>query len=464
MADEVHHYKGQSSDRGIAFARLVASTRWQVGLTGTLYGGPASSIFWLLHRLRLGNVAADYPYNSARQWVEDYGVLEERTYGKGSDDEYGAYSATKRRRTTREKPGVSPAVLHRIIGNTLFLSLNDLGMGLPSYQEEVALIPMGEEFQQEQYTRMESSLRDRAREDSRYLSTWLQWSLGRPNSGFRYEQVIKLHRDDDGNVVCKELLHSLEPVITSTRPLLNKEKWLADYCRAEAAAGRKVLVYVRQTGTRDIQERLENILGETGLRVRVLTSSVGTQEREKWIERYAPGLDVLVVNPRLVETGLDLVQFATVVFYEISYSLYTMWQAMRRVWRLGQTQPVKVVFTAYEGTLEADALSLMGQKMQAAQLLYGDEVGGAIVPEDDGDFLTQLARSVLEGKELPDLQTLFTEIRPSTTSPMGSPTARSPRLRFSQLRDLWLQERENGGRYRRRRKTVPEQQIALALF
>ena len=47
--------------------------------------------------------------------------------------------------------------------------------------------------------------------------------------------------------------------------------------------------------------------------------------------------------------------------------------------------------------MEATALALMGKKMKAAQLVYGDEVGGAIVPEDEGDFLTQLARDVLEG-------------------------------------------------------------------
>jgi hypothetical protein len=120
---------------------------------------------------------------------------------------------------------------------------------------------------------------------------------------------------------------------------------------------------------------------------------------------------------------------------------------------LGQDKPVKVVFVAYERTLETDALALMGQKMQAAQLLYGDEVGGAIVPEEDGDFLTRLARSVLEGKELPDLQTLFTEAQPTTNSPMGSPTAVSPRMMtFSDLRVLWERKLENGNSYGRQRK------------
>jgi len=47
--------------------------------------------------------------------------------------------------------------------------------------------------------------------------------------------------------------------------------------------------------------------------------------------------------------------------------------------------------------MEATALALMGKKMKAAQFVYGDEVGGAIVPEEEGDFLTQLARDVLDG-------------------------------------------------------------------
>lgn len=64
----------------------------------------------------------------------------------------------------------------------------------------------------------------------------------------------------------------------------------------------------------------------------------------------------------------------------------------------------------------------MGRKMKAAQLVYGDEVGGAIVPEDEGDFLTQLARDVLDGAKLPDLQTLFADDLQVSHNPMGSLT------------------------------------------
>ncbi|MEA3396094.1 MAG: hypothetical protein U9R05_01360 [Chloroflexota bacterium] len=37
--------------------------------------------------------------------------------------------------------------------------------------------------------------------------------------------------------------------------LLPKEEWLVNFVKAERAAGRKVLVFVRQSGTRDIQSR-----------------------------------------------------------------------------------------------------------------------------------------------------------------------------------------------------------------
>ena len=41
------------------------------------------------------------------------------------------------------------------------------------------------------------------------------------------------------------------------KELLPKEAWLVDFARAERDQGRKTLIYLRQTGTRDIQYRLE---------------------------------------------------------------------------------------------------------------------------------------------------------------------------------------------------------------
>jgi hypothetical protein len=217
------------------------------------------------------------------------------------------------------------------------------------------------------------------------------------------------------------------------------------------------LVYVRQTGTRDIQDRIQESLEASGLRATILSGSVNPRKREEWIAKRCDSLDVLICNPKLVETGLDLVQFSSIVFAEIEYSLYTLWQALRRVWRLGQTKPVKAIFSVYDGTLEARALSLMGRKMRAAQLLYGDEVSGAIVPEDDGDFLTQLAQDVLKGAKLDDLQSLFADDSRVSHNPMGCPTLPSapiPVLQFTlQTWQQWAEERNFQIHSNKRKKT-----------
>ncbi|MEE8389350.1 MAG: helicase-related protein [Anaerolineae bacterium] len=133
--------------------------------------------------------------------------------------------------------------------------------------------------------------------------------------------------------------------------------------KAELTAGRKTIVYLRQTGTRDIRQRLVEVLTKAGIPgVVVLKASIPPTKREKWLDDHPA--NVLITNPKLVETGLDLVQYSTGVFYEVHYSLYVLWQACRRIWRLGQTRPVKVFYLSYEKTLEEKAYTLIGQKIK----------------------------------------------------------------------------------------------------
>lgn len=424
IADELHQFQAKASDRGVAFHQLVASTRYTLTLTGTFFGGRSTSIFWLLHRLNAG-VRRDFAFNDEKRWARLYGVLEITRKSKraSDDDEEDGFTGNRRyQNQAKEQPGISPAIVNRLLDTTVFLSLKDLGLSLPHYAEEVVMLSMTGE-QGGQYRKMEKKLRDLALNNRRYLSTWLQWTLARPNSAFRDEVVEVDEVDRQGEFLRKKQLMELPAAVDDGT--LPKESWLVDFCRSERQQGRKVLIYLRQTGTRDIQDRILNILRDGGVRAEVLTSGVSPRKREEWIAKRVFGLDALVVNPKLVETGLDLIAFQSVVFAEIEYSLYTLWQAVRRVWRLGQTKPVKAVFSVYSDAMEARALALMGQKMKAAQLLYGDEVGGAIVPEEDGDILMKLAREALEAADLPDLQSLFADEVVVSNSPLGCPTAPS---------------------------------------
>ena len=117
-----------------------------------------------------------------------------------------------------------------------------------------------------------------------------------------------------------------------------------------------MLVYATHTGTRDITERMESILTRHGLKVAVMKAdAVPPERREAWVaQRVEEGADVLVCHPRLVQMGLDLVEFPTICWYETDYSVYTMRQASRRSWRIGQSQPVQVVYRAPSCTAASD--------------------------------------------------------------------------------------------------------------
>ncbi len=413
----------------------------------------------LLHRLNAG-VRHDFAFQDEKRWARLYGVLETTRRRRKNDDsdEDGVFTGNRRyHNQAKEQPGVSPAIVNRLLDTTIFLTLKDLGLALPDYKEEVIALSMLDD-QAKQYQQMDSSLKTLAIQSNRYLSTWLQWSLARPNSAFR-DEVVKLDELNQKGEIVRSVPYLELPAITpqgysSSNPnghkWLPKESWLASFCRTEKALGRKVLVYVRQTGTRDIQDHLVLPLEENGLRVMVLGSHMDPRKREDWIAKRADRLDVMICNPELVKTGLDLVQFSSVVFYEITYSLYTLWQALRRVYRLGQLKAIRAVFSIYTGTMEARALSLIGMKMKAAQLLYGDEVSGAIVPQDEGDILTELAREVLKGAELPDLQALFADEMRVSNSPLGCLTEVSPLLvpvlPASQTWEEWLRQHSIGGK------------------
>ena len=147
---------------------------------------------------------------------------------------------------------------------------------------------------------------------------------------------------------------------------------------AERLEGRRVLVYVTHTGTRDITGRMDDILTRHGFRVAVMKAdAVAPNRREAWVaDKVKQGIDVLICHPRLVQTGLDLIDFPTIVWDETDYSVYVVRQASRRSWRIGQTRPVKVVFMSYRNTLQADALKLVAKKMQSSLGRRGGAAGG----------------------------------------------------------------------------------------
>ena len=161
---------------------------------------------------------------------------------------------------------------------------------------------------------------------------------------------------------------------------------------------------------------MDDILTRHGFRVAVMKAeAVAPERREAWVaDRVKQGIDVMICHPRLVQTGLDLIDFPTLIWYETDYSVYVSRQASRRSWRIGQTRPVKVVFMSYRNTLQADALKLVAKKLQSSLAVERElpEDGLAAFGDDGDDLMMALARKIVIGDEEDEtLEEVFAQAR-----------------------------------------------------
>ncbi|MEW5869085.1 MAG: DUF6094 domain-containing protein [Chloroflexota bacterium] len=453
VADEIHKCQDGRTDIGVADQRLLSATRYSLALTGTLFGGAAGSLFFLLYR-RSPELRRLFGFREKMRFVDVYGLWERQWNQKEPlAGESGKSTGIERwNYRQRELPGVAPSVIRYLLPITLFGGIADLGYELPPVYEDVVPLEMTEP-QAQQYSHASNYLLSKALEllrggDPGGLSVWFSTSRFRPASGYRDENVAYTGRRG-GSIDL-----GLPAVITAEQPWLPKEQRLAEMVRTDAQQGLRTLIFVEQSGTRDIRERLKNAIetlapGSEPLlveapRVGVLSAGdMSPAKREAWIRLNAPRMDSLLVNPKLIETGLDLVMFSHLVFYETTTSLYVLWQSMRRVWRLGQDKPVQVDFLTYTGTVEERVLDRMGRKMKAAQLLYGKEAAGVLVEADDDDVQRQVIRDALQGKVATSAGEMMEKLRIFSTgderavrvsvSPSGSLIAFSHRLLVTQL-------------------------------
>ena len=131
----------------------------------------------------------------------------------------------------------------------------------------------------------------------------------------------------------------------------------------------------------------------------MLRASVDAAKREDWVaDQVERGIDVLITNPELVKTGLDLLEFPTIVFMQSGFNVYTMLQAARRSWRIGQMHDVRVIFLGYAGTSQMECLRLMAKKIAVSQSTSGDmpESGLDVLNDNEGESIEMaLARDLL---------------------------------------------------------------------
>ena len=391
ICDELHLFKGDTA-QGQAMADIANASNKFIGLTGTLLNGYADGLFYILYRTLPELMRKEgYDYSSEAEFMRDYGVIK-REYK--IEFKHGRRGARLDSPNEKRLPGVSPLVFTKfLLENSVFISLSDMDGGLPQYAEIPLPVDMDNDLK-EAYERLEGQLRDHVggfQEGSmKAMGAFLQTLSVYPD--MPYDQAPVVHPDTGDILVIPPELE---------RGTRNKEAALLELVQKKLEAGEKVLVYYEWTNKTDVAERLTAMFKEHNIKAATLTSSVSADTREEWIDKQLnKGIQVLMCNPKLVETGLDLLEFTTIVFYQVGYNIFTMRQASRRSWRLSQTKDIEVYFIYYKDTIQDKALSLMATKLQASMAIEGKfSEEGLRAMSNNEDLLTQIASSVVQGME-----------------------------------------------------------------
>ena len=381
ILDELHNFKGGGTAQGIAMHGLVKSAKKAIGLTGTIAGGVSEDLFYLLYRLNPSRMKEyGYDYHKISAFSDVYGskVAEFSV----SDDGYMNKSSRGRLlKAKKSKPGISPLIFGDfLIDNCLFLDITDMGQYIPDLKEEIVLCPCPDEEIMDSYYHVINTLKN---EGSGFgitalSSIQLMFSLSYLDKPYQRKAIMHPQTNE---LIVRPDSHEL-----AKGEYLPKEQKLIDLINQEQAEGRNVFVYCEFTGKEDskITDRVKQII-EDGCnlhgKVAILESNKPVAaKREKWLKEQAvAGKRVIISNPKCVETGLDFIfeengityTYPTLIFYQLGYNLFTLWQASRRHYRLNQTKECRTYYLAYEGTVQQSVISTMAEKQVATSAIQG---------------------------------------------------------------------------------------------
>ena len=394
VADECHLYNSGESAQSNAFGDLVKVANKTIALTGTLLNGYSDNIYHLLMRMYSREfVKRGYTYDSASRFVDQYGVSRDTIVEENNN------GRNVRRKSTRTCPGVSPKLFTEfLLDKACFISLSDMSNALPSFTETCVPVDM-DSATQIGYDTVIAQLRSlfsaRSSADTHQIA-------------FTAAQKLNLYPDMPYDTAPIYSHNTGEPILTFPNVVQrtedfvsNKDIKVLEITKERIERGEKVLIYTSFVNKVDVVDRMLRMFEAADIKACNLTASVKPSEREAWIDRHVKeGYQVMITNPTLVETGLDLLHHTSIIYVSLGYNLFTLRQSSRRSLRLNQVNPVHVYYLFYRNTTQQTLISLMSEKLRAAMAIEGkfSEEGLQAMNNNDS-MLTQIANSLVDNIE-----------------------------------------------------------------
>lgn len=429
--DEVHECKSGGTGQGHAMHAIMKASKKYIGLTGTISGGYANHLFYLLWRFAPQKmVERGFSYKDELAFSEIYGSVEKTFAGKWVDEDNAAYNVSckgKQISQPKVKPSISPLIFtHFLLENTTFLDLSDMSRFLPEMKE--ITVPVSTEEDGDvyfPYTKcvrvLSEAMKDKEAGGRRLMSTALQFSLSYLDHPYGVQPI---KNPQSGNTI-------IPPgnfFEYASEKLLKKEKELIRIVGQELQEGRNCVIYAEYTNSEEtcvtyrLKQILEQHLGLKGKVCVIESSSPAAIHREEWMhKKAAEGVKVFITNPACVATGLDFVftkngvlyNYPTLIFYQVGYKLFVIWQASRRAMRLNQTKECRVYYMYWEGTAQEKAVQLIAEKQVATAAIQGKFSAEGLAAMANGvDARMKLAESLshMDKETGNDLQNMFDAI------------------------------------------------------
>lgn len=418
VIDEVHECKAGNSNQGVAAGQFAAACKKVIAGTGTLIGGYASDVYFVLCRIFPELMIKDgYDNSSSTLFEKEFGNIETKLFEPLDDSFKKTGAALSQKETTKKVPGISPFVYSRyLMQSCINLSLDEVWEDPVKLENHpTTLVEMSPELE-DIYKKMSDAFEDvigkthSPRQKGMLTLQFLQAGVSLIDNPFTYPDITVTM--DLGNEL--ETIDIFKNVNTfDDTKLLPKEEKFVEIVKQEKNEKRPVIVYVTDTGStnadRDLQPRLKKVCDMSGIKAAVLRSNTTkVNKRTEWIEDQINNkhVDVIILNMDLVKVGVNLTITPTIIFYQLNWSLFTLNQAARRHWRIGQTQECRTYYLAYQDTFQESRALLVAKKNRATEMLNGkiSSDGLSQMLGDEGDILSVLLHDIQSNHKVTDAE------------------------------------------------------------
>ncbi|MCP4537735.1 MAG: SWF/SNF helicase family protein [Chloroflexi bacterium] len=436
IIDELHNLKGGQTAIGMASQDAISGATKVIAMTGTIFNGYARSLFHLMYRLN-PQFRKLYKHDDATKFAQQHGYADTvvtKTKRRSSASGYSGDFETTR---VDEAPGASPEMVAMLMPNTVFLTLADIGVDLPPYQEIAVPVEMRPSLRKG-YNRIKSH-----ESEVKY-----QFSLGNKGPLAAWTQAMLGWLDcakADTNEKGKEDDRFSAPTIRlKDGDVLPKDEALLNLVKENLNEGRGTAVFFEQVNRRPAMGRVQKVLEKEGIHAFILTQKIKGEERMPWIREQievarSKGQEpVLLANGSLIKEGVDLLEFPTICEFGQHYNINTLRQRLRRSWRLGQTKDVRIYFLYYKDTKQEEALIHIANKLRAAHQVDGNVAAGIAAFEmGKNEFIQTLmseAKGIAGGKLAKLMQTkVVTDVSLRLRAPERPKAAPAPEPQFKKV-------------------------------